>query len=257
MFFTGPAPVSHSIQEPDVQPIEQRSIGGKMSSLKYTLSDLSRRAQRMIFLSVTAICLLGIIAYASIPDSNGVVHGCFKTSNGSLRVIDSPTVQCDPRNETAISWNQNGPQGPAGPQGPEGPAGPAGSATRLITIGTENTGFPELMSSCSAAIRSKEFVKQSDSSNLRITYHDTSLVNLNYTGGLSVDVLIDGSAAAPTPIDYIVQNGSSFTAFGYATGIPAGTHTLTTRYNFRGSLSPPSTCFRTDRYTVEIEEIQP
>ena len=219
----------------------------------------------MVVLAGAALLLLGMIAYASIPDGNGVIHGCFKTSNGSLRLIDAPSVQCDPKNETAISWNQTGPvgaagqpgpAGPQGPSGPQGPAGPAGGAARLITVGTADTGSFELMSSCSDAIRSKEFVKQSDTSSLRITFHDQALVNLNYTGGLSVDVLIDGSVASPTPIDYGVRNGNSFTAFGYANGISAGTHTLTTRYNFGGSQSPPLTCFREGPYTVEIEEIQ-
>lgn len=221
-------------------------------------AGLNRRTQRMVVLLGTAISLMSIIAYAAIPDSNGVIHGCYKTSNGSLRVIDSPAVQCDPRNETAISWNQTGPQGPqgpAGPQGPQGPEGPTGGGARVITVGTDNTISFELLSSCSAAIRSKEFVKQSDSSTLRITHHDRALVNLNYTGSLGVDVLIDGSVAAPTPIDHVVQNGASFTTFGYANGIPAGAHTLSTRYNFGGSSSPPSTCFRVGGYTVEIEEI--
>lgn len=235
-----------------------------MSKITRSLTELSRRTQ-FVFLAGAAFSLLSIIAYASIPDSNGVIHGCYKTSNGSIRVIDSPAVQCDPRNETAISWNQTGPQGPAGevgpegppgPEGPAGPQGPAGRGSRIITVGTADTFSFELMSSCGDAIRSQEFVKQSDSSSLRITYHDGALVNLNYTGGLAVDVLIDGSAAAPTPIDHAVRNGLSFTTFGYASGIPAGTHTLTSRYNFGGSLDPPSTCFRTARYTVEIEEIE-
>src|SRR5688572_25965003 len=105
-----------------------------MLKLINSISHPSRRLQRIFVLSAPAVLVLGVIAYASIPDSNGVIHGCFKTSNGSLRVIDSPAVQCDPRNETAISWSQTGPQGspgevgPAGPQGPIGPQGPAGSA---------------------------------------------------------------------------------------------------------------------------------
>lgn len=240
-------------------------------------TERSRRTQHALVLSSASIFLLGIIAYASIPDANGVVHGCYKTSNGSLRVIDSPSVQCDPRNETAISWNQAGPvgpqglqgpvgpqggqgvPGPAGPQGPAGPAGepgPAGTAERLITVGTADVGFFELMSSCSAAIRSQEFIKRSESSSLRITYHDRALVNLTYTGAVFVDVKIDGTAASPARIDYLVANGTSFTAFGYANGISAGTHTLTTHYSFGNSSDPPSTCFQTARYTVEIEEIE-
>lgn len=67
------------------------------------------------------------VAFAVIPDANGVIHGCYRTSgaqSGSLRVIDSPAQTCN-SNETAISWNQTGPQGPQGPTGPQGPAGSA------------------------------------------------------------------------------------------------------------------------------------
>lgn len=233
-----------------------------MFKLTKWITSLNRRTQRGVVLLGAAISLMSIIAYAAIPDPNGVIHGCYKTSNGSLRVIDSPAVQCEPRNETAISWNQTGsqgpqgPQGPVGPQGPEGPAGPSGGGARVITVGTGNTISFELMSSCSAAIRSKEFVKQSDSSTLRITHHDQALVNLNYTGGLAVDVLIDDAQMTPTPIEHVVVNGVSFTTFGYANGVPAGAHTLTTRYDFGGSSSPPLTCFRTGGYTIEIEEIE-
>jgi uncharacterized protein YjbI with pentapeptide repeats len=53
---------------------------------------------------------------ASIPGANGVIHGCYRTNNGTLRIIDDTTETCA-GNETAISWNQ---QGPAGPQGPSG-----------------------------------------------------------------------------------------------------------------------------------------
>lgn len=223
------------------------------------LLDFIHRSPRALLVSAAAASALAAIAYASIPDANGVIHGCYKKSGGTLRVIDSATAQCDERNETPVQWSQTGPQGlpgPQGEQGPAGPQGPAGSSTRLITVGTANSPSWELMSSCTDAIRSKEFVKHLDSSNLRITYHDSALVNFNHIGGLSVDVLIDGSVTTPTPIDYDVENGRSFTAFGYANGIATGTHTLTTRYNF-GSSSPPSTCFREARYTVEIEEIQP
>ena len=234
-----------------------------MSQFTRLITGWDRPTPRLVILLAVGISSLSIIAYAAIPSPDGVFHGCYKTSNGSLRVIDSPAVQCDPRNETTISWNQTGPQGsqgepgPEGPQGPIGPQGPAGGGGRLITVGTGDPGFFELMSSCSDAIRSKEFVKQSDTSSLRITYHDRALVNLNYLGFLSVDVLIDGSAATPTRIDHPVENGGTFTSFGYANGINAGAHTLTSRYNFGGSSSPPSTCFRDGPYTVEIEEIQP
>jgi hypothetical protein len=61
--------------------------------------------------------MAGGIAYATIPQSSGVIHGCYQTSGGSLRVIGTnPTVgggKCSP-GETALDWNQTGPQGEAG-----------------------------------------------------------------------------------------------------------------------------------------------
>jgi len=81
----------------------------------------------------------GVAAYASIPDSSGAIHGCytkhaglFSPPVGTLRVIDTAKGQQCNRSETAVDWNQTGPQGPAGAagangaNGAQGPAGPKG-----------------------------------------------------------------------------------------------------------------------------------
>jgi hypothetical protein len=47
----------------------------------------------------------GVVAYASIPDSSGVIHGCYSKTGGFLRVVDSPTATCTSR-ETPLNWNQ-------------------------------------------------------------------------------------------------------------------------------------------------------
>jgi len=78
--------------------------------------------------------LLGLAApqkaLATIPDSNGVYHGCVKTGLKGQRtvyVIDTAiTTQCS-KGYTATTWNRVGPQGPAGPVGATGSAGPAGT----------------------------------------------------------------------------------------------------------------------------------
>jgi len=49
----------------------------------------------------------GGIAYASIPDSSGLIHACYKNSGGALRVIDPASGGCL-SSETAIAWHQNG-----------------------------------------------------------------------------------------------------------------------------------------------------
>ena len=64
-----------------------------------------------------ALVLVAGIAYASIPDANGVIHGCRKNSGGALRVIDTALGQTCMSNETPLSWSQAGPAGPPGPAG--------------------------------------------------------------------------------------------------------------------------------------------
>jgi hypothetical protein len=82
---------------------------------------------------VAAIALAGgTVAYASIPDTNGVIHGCYKKASpnqGTVRVIDTEKAQACSSNEKALDWNQTGPQGPQGLQGPQGQTGPPGPPT--------------------------------------------------------------------------------------------------------------------------------
>ena len=105
-------------------------------------TSLPRRGQRVLTLSTMAILFTGIIAFASIPGGDGVIHSCY-LKNGGLRVIDS-TEQCK-SNETALNFNQTGPQGPQGPQGPAGPIGPQGpqglQGLQGTTGATGNTGY--------------------------------------------------------------------------------------------------------------------
>ena len=86
------------------------------------------------FAVIGAFAVVGAIAYAAIPDPNGVIHGCYMKTNGSLRVIDPSSSRCSP-NEVPIAWNQTGREGPAGPAGPPGPShGQASSSAASNTI---------------------------------------------------------------------------------------------------------------------------
>src|SRR5436190_17444062 len=73
--------------------------------------------------SVAALTVAGV-SYASIPDSNGVIHGCYSPSGASmtngtaLNIVDSANASCGKKMES-ISWNQTGPPGPAGISGYE------------------------------------------------------------------------------------------------------------------------------------------
>src|SRR6266487_3613435 len=79
--------------------------------------------RKPLVIAAIAVTLLATatVAVASIPDSQGVIHGCRDLKSGSLRVIDTDAGQtCDSKGEAALSWSQAGPAGPAGANGVSG-----------------------------------------------------------------------------------------------------------------------------------------
>lgn len=90
-------------------------------------SDLIGRVRIGVIAATAGVAFgIGGAVWASIPDAAGVIHACYKTQNGQVRIIDPGAGgSCQP-SETAIQWNQTGTQGPAGPQGVQGPSGPQG-----------------------------------------------------------------------------------------------------------------------------------
>jgi hypothetical protein len=69
----------------------------------------NRLQARVYALAAFTTCAVGGIAYADIPDSNGIVHGCYKSSStdqGALRVIDREAGQTCRNNENALQWAQ-------------------------------------------------------------------------------------------------------------------------------------------------------
>ena len=64
-----------------------------------------------------AALALGTFAFAAIPGGGGVIHGCYSTTSGAVRVTDTDTnlpKGCSSK-ETALDWNQQGPKGDRGP----------------------------------------------------------------------------------------------------------------------------------------------
>ena len=94
------------------------------------MSLLSGRRVRWAALgAIVGALAVGGVAWADIPDS-GVIHGCFKTVGGGLRVIDASLGDGCKVGEMSLNWNQSGPTGAIGPQGPtglQGPTGPSGA----------------------------------------------------------------------------------------------------------------------------------
>jgi hypothetical protein len=79
------------------------------------------------------------IAVASIPDSSGVIHGCYKNTGNvkELIVIDDAAQNC-PSGYVALNWNQEGPSGPTGPTAPTATYGVRANALATNTAGYSN-----------------------------------------------------------------------------------------------------------------------
>jgi hypothetical protein len=86
----------------------------------------------------------GAFAWAAIPNSStGVISGCYRTKTGKgLRVIDAQSGKTCARTETALSWNQTGPQGSPGVTGTPGSDGGFGTFYAALTMGFSTSGCP-------------------------------------------------------------------------------------------------------------------
>jgi hypothetical protein len=96
------------------------------------------RVTSRFYVACAALGLLaavGGIAYATIPDAGGVIHGCYLNRTGLLRVIDTSTSNCTTF-ETPIEWSQTGPQGPPGQPGEQGPPGEPGPSEAFNVRGS-------------------------------------------------------------------------------------------------------------------------
>jgi len=80
---------------------------------------------------VVLVLAAGGIAYTSIPDSTtGVIHGCYKTNKGDLRVIDPGTGGACTGTETSLDW----PAGPSDAYTTLGSASVPGDAITAVPV---------------------------------------------------------------------------------------------------------------------------
>src|SRR6476659_3553798 len=99
-----------------------------------------RRLGLLGLLVGVAVAAAGI-AYASIPDANGVIHSWYNSDNGALRVFGKSKdyQQCN-AGEKALDWSQTGPTGPIGATGPTGATGATGATGPTGATGQGATG---------------------------------------------------------------------------------------------------------------------
>ena len=84
--------------------------------------------------TLALVFAMGGGAYAALsPVHDGVIHTCFRKSNGALRVVRAG-ARCG-RHERALAFNQRGPVGPRGATGAQGPVGKTGATGKTGRTG--------------------------------------------------------------------------------------------------------------------------
>lgn len=77
----------------------------------WTIQKIARLKHGRLLVALVLGLILGgagsAVVLAAIPGSDGAIHACYRTSNGSMRIIDDASQSCA-SSETAISWSQNG-----------------------------------------------------------------------------------------------------------------------------------------------------
>jgi hypothetical protein len=66
---------------------------------------LRRPSPAMVVALIALVVAVGGVAFATIPDSAGTIHGCVHKNTGALRVVESGSCRS---NERPVSWSSEG-----------------------------------------------------------------------------------------------------------------------------------------------------
>ena len=185
---------------------------------------LATRRSRLAVAGVAALVALVAVTVASatIPDSGGVIHGCYTKSGGSLRVIDASVTNCK-STETSLNWSQTGPKGPTGSMGAAGPPGPAGSAVAYGYVDHTGTTVSDAFN-----LSASNLTPAGASS---YCFHDLQFTPHNVQVTLS-PIDRDSSVVFPDTSAYAgLGTGGAFT------GCPSGTQAFVNTYTPGGQLA--------------------
>lgn len=84
--------------------------------MRHRLMRTPVRVATMALVLSAAVAGGATVALASIPDSHGVIHGCYLTKGTvhNLNVVNNRVTARCPRGYSALNWSQTGPRGAVG-----------------------------------------------------------------------------------------------------------------------------------------------
>ena len=65
---------------------------------------MNTRWKWFVLVALAGLAVGAGVTWAAIPDTNGVIHGCYKTAGGTLRVIDVGAGETCKPSEQSLEW---------------------------------------------------------------------------------------------------------------------------------------------------------
>jgi hypothetical protein len=152
------------------------------------------RLRLALLLGVMLAIAAGVgVAAGAIPNTGGTISACYKNGKGTLRVIDADKKHCS-SNETAIAWNQRGPQGEPGAQGQTGARGATGPQGETGAAGTAGQDAQTAFSTGPVTDPGSGFTLV-PGMRLTVDVPANAVLNVNTDGGVALVSFSDGSYA--------------------------------------------------------------
>ncbi len=171
--------------------------------------------------TVLAASIIGGVSYASIPDSAGVIHGCYTNdSPHTLHVLDTAKSARCPWGTTAISWSQAGQPGPQGPAGANGNTILNGTSAPSSTVGNDGDFYIDTATMTLYGPKSSGVwpsgVSLSGTTNCQLFQPDAYLVNCNLSGDNLTNDNVSGANLAGAILEYANLTNTNFTDANFA-----------------------------------------
>jgi hypothetical protein len=189
----------------------------------------TRTAVRVLIAAISLLAVLGGVAYATIPDSNGQIEGCYNPANAkspyALSIVDNPADCAAPA--VLLLFNKTGPTGSTGPVGPTGGIAPEAGSTSTRTV-IVRPGGDALINSLQQTLGARGDTAY----NFTLSAHNASKRD---AVTLTARVIVDGKPEEGS-FRQTIPRGAYATVAGLlkCDGMPAGLHRAALRVSVTG-----------------------
>ena len=78
--------------------------------MRFIVAATSHRLRNLLIIGISLLAVgFAVVVYASVPGADGLIHGCYQTNGGQLRVVDTAAVTGCRIGEVAVAWPATAP----------------------------------------------------------------------------------------------------------------------------------------------------